>query len=848
MLQRRPEPAVVVHAPPAAPAPVSRAGSRHAGIFLLSCATLLLELGLTRVLSVSLWYHFGFLVISTALLGFGAAGVLLALWPWLRERAPLAPALALLSLGFGAVTVASFWGLQRVPFDPFALLVDGRQWAFMPLYYVTIAAPFFCAGLAVALLLTRGGADVNRLYAFDLAGAALGCAAIAWVIPRVGGSGTVVVAAGVGFAAAAAFASGGRGPRTGALALAGLTLALVAGVFAPRAEALLPVAVTPNKGWPPRVPILATGWNTFSRVDLVEAPADPKTGAPSSRIFIIDSGTASTGIDDLRPDVQRALQAHPPEPDPAAADLAFLGKRGARVLVIGSGAGNEVVQGLRAGASSITAVEINPLITAMQTGPRADFWGGLFDQPQVHLVTDEGRSFVRRSTEHYDAILSHHTISNAAVASGALSLAENYVLTLEAFEDYLDHLAPDGTLFFTRPEAQLGRLLATARELFERRGLGSPAQHLVLWRIVGDARLPPGAPAFVAGFLLKRSPFTPEELKAIEARATLAAPDGTRGELLYAPDHVQPGSLYQRLLEAPDVRAVYAAEPAQLAPATDDRPFFNQRSRWSSLGPSTLKDLFAQKRGDRLARRLALENKPVAELTLAALLVQACVVAAVLILLPLVRWQRAGLRVAGRGALLVYFAGLGLGFIMVEIALLQRFTLFLGQPVYTLAVVLASLLAFTGVGSALAERALVRSGGDPLRTLRTAIPVLLALLLLTALATPLVFRAALGLDLPWRVVLSALMVAPLGIALGVPFPTGLREVAARAPELIPWAWGVNGFFTVIGSVAALMLGMGLGFRVVLGLAAACYGGALLALASGRTKAPSGAGTAVERGV
>src|SRR5947209_14838938 len=143
----------------------------YVGIFLLSLATLLLELSLTRVLSVALWYHFGFLVISTALLGFGTSGVALALWTSLRERAPLDRALAALSLAFGVVTVLSFWLMQRVPFDPFSLLSDRRQLLFMPLYYVLIAAPFFCSGLAIALLFTRGPRDVNRLYAFDLLGA-----------------------------------------------------------------------------------------------------------------------------------------------------------------------------------------------------------------------------------------------------------------------------------------------------------------------------------------------------------------------------------------------------------------------------------------------------------------------------------------------------------------------------------------------------------------------------------------------------------------------------------------------------------------------------------------------------
>src|SRR5256885_1795948 len=198
-------------------------GSRHyLGIFLFSLATLLLELSLTRVLSVALWYHFGFLVISTALLGFGTSGVVLALWRRLREQISLDHALAVLALLFGILTVICFWIMQRIPFDPFSLFSDKRQLAFMPLYYIVISLPFFCSGLALALLFTRGGPRVNRLYAFDLVGAGIGCAALALIMPAFGGSGSAGFAAAPGLLAAAIF--GFRSART----IAGIAVILAA--------------------------------------------------------------------------------------------------------------------------------------------------------------------------------------------------------------------------------------------------------------------------------------------------------------------------------------------------------------------------------------------------------------------------------------------------------------------------------------------------------------------------------------------------------------------------------------------------------------------------------------------
>jgi hypothetical protein len=789
------------------------------GIFLLSFATLLLELALTRVLSVALWYHFGFLVISTALLGFGAAGVTLATWTRLRERIPLGRALAVLSLAFGVVTLASFWLMQRIPFDPFALFSDRRQFLYMPIYYLTLAAPFVCSGLAIALLLTRRTHDVNRLYAYDLLGAGLGCAAIVLVMPRVGGSGSVVAAASCGFLAAAAFGLDAARSLS-VIALAG---AVASAVLAPAAERVLPITLSASKGSSKRAP-LYTAWNTFSRIDVYEYPNDPPARAPSERVIVFDQGTAGTSIDDLRPNIRHYLE-QPPDSTDFDSWFAYAGRPHPRVLIIGSGAGQEVLEGLEYGASSITAVEINPIIVDVVTHRMRDYWGDLFAQPGVHLVNSEGRSFVRRSHDSYDLLISEHTISNAAVASGALGLTENYVLTLEAFEDYFDHLTPDGLIFFTRPEAQIPRLFATARELFAQRGLDHVADHVLAFRQANQPQLiKVGRKAFVAGFLLKKSPFTSAEVDEIAHRLR-ATPGGTGPngvELLYTPFGNGRNTIYDSLLTAPDVRSVYRATPVELEPATDDRPFFNQHARWSSIGASTIRDVFTQKK----MGRMALEDRPVAEVTLLVLLAQSVLVAAVLILLPLAGFARRGLQVADRWRYLAYFGALGIGFIFVEIALLQRFTLFLGQPVYTLAVVLAGLLMFAGVGAALAGRART----SPQRALGPILLGVIVILMATALLTPAIFAAALGLPLPVRALIAFLLIAPVGIALGMPFPTGLRIVSLDAAPIVPWAWGVNGFFTVIGSVAAMILGMAFGFTAVLEVAGLCYLVALMALA------------------
>jgi hypothetical protein len=281
----------------------------------------------------------------------------------------------------------------------------------------------------------------------------------------------------------------------------------------------------------------------------------------------------------------------------------------------------------------------------------------------------------------------------------------------------------------------------------------------------------------------------------------------------------------------PDLESVFQSSDTQLAAATDDQPFFNQHTRWSRIRWNTIIDMFSQKLP--FGARLALEDRPIAEVTLLILLLQSAVVAGVCILLPLTVVDRGSLRTEGGWGWLAYFAALGLGFIMVEIALLQRFLLFLGQPIYTYAVVLAGLLIFTGFGSFASGKWRVEATGKLKPVLLSAVVVVLVM----AVITPVVFRACLGLGLFSRIAISLLLVAPFGFILGMPFPLGLRVATQSSSALGAWAWGVNGFFTVIGTVLALMLGMMVGFRVVLLLACGCYLVGLLVIAqisSGRT--------------
>jgi hypothetical protein len=399
------------------------------------------------------------------------------------------------------------------------------------------------------------------------------------------------------------------------------------------------------------------------------------------------------------------------------------------------------------------------------------------------------------------------------------------VLTREAFEQYYDHLNENGVLYFTRPESQLPRLFTTAREVLAEHGIKDFSKHFYAYRSTPSKN--EGQTSFVGRFLMKKSPFTEAEVQHMNAFINHIHNEVDSVwrplEKLYSPYNDGVQNVYDTIVSTNDIDRFYNTYQTQVKPATDDKPFFNQHVRWSEIGWHSFKDVFSQ--NSPAAARMALENKPIAEITLVIILLQSIVLASVLILIPLFRYSKNGLQFNGRWRFLGYFAALGLGFIMIEISFIQRFTLYLGQPVYTLAVIIAGLLLFTGLGSYLTDKLNLNSQS----LTRKYLPLLLGVLVITSLLTPILFNTTLAWPLILRIILTLLLLAPLGILLGMPFPTGIKTVSTLSTSFIPWAWGVNGFFTVIGSVSALILGMMLGFKVVILLAGLCYLVALLLL-------------------
>ena len=768
----------------------------YPGLALLSAATLLLEIALTRVLSASLWYHFAFMVVSTALFGLGFAGVFLAL----RKRAEIVTTrlIAIAAVGTPIAFTLGYWLYNVVPFEPFSLGEDSRQWLYLPLCYLAVTLPFFFSGLTIAAVLTRHASKVHRLYLYDLVGAGLGSLAVIALLPLLGGSGTILAAAVVAALAAALLAN----EHERRYAIAALVIAALLAAATPLADSLIPVRISSNKRSDQILAdadrVIDTRWNTMSRVDLI------KHGRQlSERVILIDAGTALTRL------------AHPGAPldrlSPTATEEGFFLDlfTEPNVLVVGSGGGREVLVALRNGAGKITGVEINPAINQM-VRDMADYTGDLYNHPRVNIFTDEARSFLRRSSDRYDIIWCPHTISNAALASGSLSLAENHLLTIEAFADYLAHLGDDGILLITRPEAHLPRLFSTIRAAFAAAGRDQITTSIVAWR----ERQRNQPLAFKAGVAVRMRPFTGDEVTALVNRMS-----HLRIEPLYVPNDVG-AAPYHDILTAADLDDVELPFASILTPATDDKPFFNQRVAFTDVGWSDLAALFSQgKRG-----RAAIEERPIAEASLLLLLIEAILLALVFIVLPLLVFRRRALAGAGRVQTLLCFTALGLGFIVVEIGFIQRFTLYLGRPVIVFSTVLGTLLVLSGLGSAFAAR--FKGDGVAWRACAAAAVVVLV----TALLTPIVVQASLAWPGWLRILATGLMLAPAGFVMGMPFPLLVRQLEASYPERIPWAWGVNGFASVAGSIGAVILGMTIGFTGVLVCGVVAYVAAAIAAA------------------
>jgi hypothetical protein len=795
-----------------------------AAIFLAACGSLLFEISLTKIFEFSLWSNYAFLVVSTAMFGLGFAGVVLTRWPGLLAAAS-GRFLTVSSIASGLTMVTGFLVMNAVPVHlPDAPGGWPLELASLGVVFVALALPFFFFGLLISFILERRSEHANVYYFADLVGAGLGSFLLVPLISSIAPQGLVLLCTLLCLGAAALFALDLAPGRRLAAPAAALALALLAAAgwrFAPAMARLAPLAVHVDKRSFKKDlaagRIEATGWSALSRVDITEL------GAKAKRVWIAGGVNESSMI---RFDGDfKGLRARRDEVlDKAASALDYtvlphLLKVDHTVAMIGTSGGADSLRALQTGARKVTGIEMDPTIARFVTRDYTAYNGGLFrDGDYSELVVDEGRSYLRRSGRKFDVIQQVNNFTPIAFANGALNLSENYLLTVESFADFWDHLTDDGILSISRHGSI--RLLATAVEMLRRRGMKPEeyAKHLIVAQ---------GPVVHISTLLLKKSPFTREEVDRIYA---FYEKTGTTRFIEYAPYrtaelHDPATNLYLKIATAADPAPYLRVGPYNFTAPTDAKPFFNHMK---TLGVRD-DDRESLPLLPEQVRRVDPENKlgrrvPKGDLPPLVVLIEALLMATVFFGVPLL--TRGDLRGALRGhaQALGYFACLGIAFIFIEICLIQRLVLFLGAPVYSIATVFGSLLVFAGLGSLASGRL-----RPDLPTLRVLLLVVAAAIVALHFLMPALTDAFLGSGFPVRVAVAIAITGALGFLMGMPMPMGIRHLAATGRNIISWGWAINGYFTVIGSALSVLLAVNFGFVTVFLAAAAIYAAAPLFL-------------------
>jgi hypothetical protein len=764
-----------------------------AGVGLSSFSALLLELALTRLFSVVLFYHFAFLAISIALLGMGAGGVFAYVGKQRLQRWATRPLLAWLSALNAAMVPAV---LAIVLHIPVSLELSAHNFFRLTILYLAAAVPFFITGLQFSVLFARESRHIAQLYGADLLGGALACLGVVPLLNFLGGPNTILFAAGMAAVASGVWSVTRSMKRLAFVLGAALLVTIGANHSGRLIDVIYAKGLFRDSSW-----VEFARWNAISRVEV------DRVGGGKSIVIDADASTyiMSADLQQWPGSVwQKNLMAAPPA-------LANILRPHGDYAIIGPGGGVDVLRAVANGSHSVAGIEINPIIAnTIMRGRYADYSYHLYERPDVHIHVTDGRSFVRNAQQQYDVVQMTLVDTWASTAAGAFALSENSLYTVDAFREYFEHLRPDGLIAITRWEfrkpREALRVVSVAMDALHQLGVANPARNFI---VVSQGRLnEDGIPVVV---LAKKSAFSSQEEEAVRDNRELTA--------LYLPS--APGdNPFSALIASNDPFSFAQQYAYNVAPVNDNAPFF--------FFTVKLSHMFHQ-RGLQQGIDWKV-NLGVAVLGM-VLIISLLAVAAFLIA-PLA--MRAG-GSRGRVLSLLYFIAVGVGYILVEIAFIQRFVLFLGHPTYALTVVVFLLLLSSGAGSLLSRKWL----GE---TQSAWLPLLLivSILLLYVFVLPAILNGLVGLPFLLKLLVSGLLLIPLGLAMGMPFPTGLRAIASlplaefpsspvaqSSQSAVEWAWAMNASSSVLGSVLAMVIAIQYGLNVTLACGAAAYFAAFL---------------------
>ena len=783
-----------------------------AGIFFISAATLCLEISLTRFFSVSQQYHFAFLVISIAFLGYGSAGSFLTLFrkTFHADKEKLLSSTAIL---FSLSILSSYLICNAIPFDLIKLSWDNTQIFYILLYYVVLSLPFFFAGVILSFAISRAASMVTTLYFFDLIGAGTGTVLAIFIFLPKGDKGVFLILSFLVLIAAWLFSpkkSTGFKPLIFVLLAAEIVL-FIAG------PSWLAFHISDFKAMPvslryPGAKHLFTKWNAISRVDIIDSPA--VRYAPGLSLLYSRNLPQQLGL--LVDGSELSAITHMEKPDdpsfeflsylPSSLPYFFLDRP--RVLVLEPKGGIDVLAAIHYGASQVKVIENNPLINNILDRELADFSGKIYQRKNIRSSSSTSRAALIKEKGNFDLIVFSLADVFGSAGTGQLGIGENYLFTEESFLDTLKRLSDKGiasmTLYLLPPPRQEVRLLATWIEAL-RKTTAYPDQHLIVLRSWGTI-----------SFFVKKNPYTAQDIKILKEFCEKCLFDlvyypGIRPEETNIHNRFEEPKYHNitcRLLSSIDHKKFYKEYLFQVNPVSDNRPFFANffklnriKSTFTTLGQKWLPFLQG-------------------EFLVPLLFVQALGVAFVLILIPFFFHRKKNhFKNPNVRKIFLYFSLIGMSFMFVEITLIQRFILFLGHPLYSTALIIFALLFSSGIGSLLSKKLL---GQNPKRNVITPLLLSAILILFYSSVIPLFFRWLIGVELVPKMFFTFFLILPLGFLMGFPFPTGIRLLEKTESRIIPWAWATNAFSSVVSAVAALMIAFWGGYNLVLMMAAFGY--------------------------
>ncbi len=791
-----------------------------AAIIVISAGTLVYVILLTRLFSIIQWHHFAYMMISLAMLGYGISGTLLTLM-----RKHLLPnygvAFGLCAAAFGISAIGAFLLAQQLPFNPLELFWNARQPLYLLLIYLLLSVPIIFSASCIGLTFVRYGSAAHKVYSFDLFGAASGCLLALLLLILLPPMAVLRAVSLLGLAAAALVFWHFKLHVRLMLSLLAI-IAMTVTMFIPSSWMQLRMSPYKSLSQTLQVPgarVVEERSGQLGLHTVVESLQIPFRHAPGLSLNAVQEPPPQLGIftdgDSFSAITHFDGRLEPLSYlDQTTSALPYHLLQQPHVLVLGAGGGSGLLQAIVHHARQIEAVDIDAAMVDLVQNRFSSFSGDLYKRPEVMIHVADARSFVERSDARYDLIQVEMMDAFSATSSGIYGLSESYLYTVEGLQSYLRHLKPGGILALTRwitlPPRDILKLTATVIAAQERDGVSFPGQRLALIRGWQTGTL-----------LVKNGEFTSGEIAEIHAFSKARSFD-----VEWLPGLKREESNYYNVLNQPyfydGIKALVGTQKQDfierykfdIRPSTDDRPYFFHFFRWQTL-PEIL----------NLHARGGLSLLELGYPILITTLLQAILASAALILLPLwlgLRGESDMRAASGKLATFSYFTLIGFAYMFIEISFIQKFTLYLGHPLYAVAGVLCTILLFAGLGSRSAPFILEWLRAKGINYLYILSAGIALTVILNLLVIPLLMSAGIGLPAIMRVLVMIALIAPLAFLMGMPFPIGMAILDTKAPALLPWAWGVNACATVVGAALSALLALHVGFTGVAMLAVLLY--------------------------